>query len=407
MAFDSTLGYPGEGPTKTKASGGAKSGRQRIMVNGKWTGRWTERSAAEKKAQSEAAAATYRRNAERLSRTTGDGVTAEVKVYASPECIGAAVEKHNGSKCGSQRLTLPCDCPLVQCLLPGKCVTGAYVSAAKKVEGQPERCISLCTEGISAQRTSFSVQVEAVLGARARVRVVRGSTSASPEIAKGTAKKVQRDLAQMLERLVEIDGGVTRLSGGVVRPACDQEAIQARRDEAAARIEANGGLPETTAQKMARYRKRDAQEQRRVQRVSCKPAKTLRLIQLNCCGVRARMLELRRLLCVYQPDVVVLQETHLTDTVDTPRFPGYDAVRTDRPSSCPGARTRGGLLTLVKEGLPWIQEEVKSVYPRPVDDATELQFVRIYPAGRVGSAAPRARAAGAPAPAVGAAGAAD
>jgi exonuclease III len=51
-------------------------------------------------------------------------------------------------------------------------------------------------------------------------------------------------------------------------------------------------------------------------------------------------------------DVLLLQETKLISVNPTPTFPGYSAIRHDRP---PGGGQGGGLLTYVKADIPFRQ----------------------------------------------------
>ncbi len=98
------------------------------------------------------------------------------------------------------------------------------------------------------------------------------------------------------------------------------------------------------------------------------------MIQFNCCSVRGSQEEVRRLLRVYQPHIVLLQETQLPPGASSLRFPGYDEVRQDR-----GERG-GGLMTLFREGLCWSPVTgPQGQVAEEGDVRTEAQVFRIHP----------------------------
>ena len=73
--------------------------------------------------------------------------------------------------------------------------------------------------------------------------------------------------------------------------------------------------------------------------------RNLRGLQLNADGINTKMAELNSLVEVLDVDVILIQETRLTNKSKTPVLHGYTAVSKDRPNmEFPG----GGLLTYVK-----------------------------------------------------------
>ena len=77
-----------------------------------------------------------------------------------------------------------------------------------------------------------------------------------------------------------------------------------------------------------------------------RPLQTLTVLQLNVNGVRCKLPELVSFLHELAPDVACLQESKLHAGCDDPAVPGYSVLRRDRGAG------GGGLLTLVREGLP-------------------------------------------------------
>ena len=73
----------------------------------------------------------------------------------------------------------------------------------------------------------------------------------------------------------------------------------------------------------------------------------INLLQWNVDGLQSKLIELRYLLKNLHIQVTVLQETHLRPAQPTPKFPGFQAFRRDRPN-----QRRGGLLTIVSKNIP-------------------------------------------------------
>ena len=66
--------------------------------------------------------------------------------------------------------------------------------------------------------------------------------------------------------------------------------------------------------------------------------------------------------------VALIQETKLRPTSKTPSFPGFTALRVDRPGDGGG----GGLLALVSRALPFTHTTAASLASLPVDGVREL-----------------------------------
>eukprot|EP00660_Eupelagonema_oceanica_P013434 gene13435-14014_t len=91
------------------------------------------------------------------------------------------------------------------------------------------------------------------------------------------------------------------------------------------------------------------------------------------------LLAVKRVLREHKPHILLLQETHLRAGQDTPRFPGYEAVRRDRPAAPDCERTGGGLLALFADGLWWSPTRGAPPIVAEADDFTEAQDFTIYP----------------------------
>eukprot|EP01064_Diplonema_japonicum_P038663 TRINITY_DN943_c0_g1_i12.p1 TRINITY_DN943_c0_g1~~TRINITY_DN943_c0_g1_i12.p1 ORF type:complete len:1328 (+),score=253.65 TRINITY_DN943_c0_g1_i12:2183-6166(+) len=107
----------------------------------------------------------------------------------------------------------------------------------------------------------------------------------------------------------------------------------------------------------------------------------LKIVSLNVRSLRARKAEIEKAIEETAPDILCLQETHLTsDDAIHGWFEGYRAFRRDRTR--PRRRNfpikGGGLLTLVKEGINASGVERKE----KKNDVTERLDVKIYPPGQ-------------------------
>ena len=79
-------------------------------------------------------------------------------------------------------------------------------------------------------------------------------------------------------------------------------------------------------------------------------AKSLRIMQWNADGINTKIAELNHYVKEHKIDVVIIQESKLTENKPTPKLYGYAAVRSDRPGSeFPG----GGLLTFIKHNVAY------------------------------------------------------
>ena len=77
---------------------------------------------------------------------------------------------------------------------------------------------------------------------------------------------------------------------------------------------------------------------------------SLQLLQWNCCGAQSKQAEIVDALRDNNIDVACIQETKLRDNDKTPKFSVYTSIRQDRTNR---AVAGGGLLTLVKDNLPF------------------------------------------------------
>ena len=79
-------------------------------------------------------------------------------------------------------------------------------------------------------------------------------------------------------------------------------------------------------------------------------AKSLRIMQWNADGINTKIAELNHFVKEHKIDVVIIQESKLTENKPTPKLYGYATVRSDRPGSeFPG----GGLLTYIKHNVAY------------------------------------------------------
>ena len=76
----------------------------------------------------------------------------------------------------------------------------------------------------------------------------------------------------------------------------------------------------------------------------------LRIMQWNADGINTKIAELNHFVNEHKIDVVIIQETKLTENKPTPKLYGYACVRSDRPGSeFPG----GGLITYIKHNVAY------------------------------------------------------
>ena len=79
----------------------------------------------------------------------------------------------------------------------------------------------------------------------------------------------------------------------------------------------------------------------------------LRVMHWNADGVKAKAEELGHFINTHRVDVCLVQESKLIGSDRTPRFPGYTVVRQDRLRRPAGSARGGGLLTLIREDVPF------------------------------------------------------
>jgi endonuclease/exonuclease/phosphatase family metal-dependent hydrolase len=102
---------------------------------------------------------------------------------------------------------------------------------------------------------------------------------------------------------------------------------------------------------------------------------SLKILQWNADGIGTKVVELERCLREFDIDVVVLQESKLLEKNRTPQFQGYSAIRRDRHAEGgTGERRGGGLLTYVKEDIPFSAVELSEA---PVGSLLERLCVEI------------------------------
>eukprot|EP00664_Eupelagonemidae_sp_cell27_P005487 gene5487-9203_t len=373
--FDATRGFPGEGPTKKWAPG------EFYKNYGEGQRKWTEQR--------------RQRDREEASRTRGPEVVAHVQVHVHHHRLCDLLGRRNctgGTGASRASFTVAPDAPLVRALLPGAEVLEARVptSGPGTLGGTDNRLLYMKVKGLSEQRAALSLQVEAALGPGTAVAVTRGRTRpAIPQkecyigVAKGKARAVQRQLERCAAVLVEIDGGLVDTGRGVLVPAVRQLERDERNKDVARRKEERGGAPETRHTRARRKAEKARAAAATAKPPPGKPASVLRIVHLNCRSMQSHIVQIRRLLAAHQVDVLCLQESMLGDGDDLPRVQGYAALRRDRPTGAnPPAKNgaKGGLVTLVRDGLPWCEESTEG-YLDPKDKTTELQHLRLYPLG--------------------------
>ena len=79
----------------------------------------------------------------------------------------------------------------------------------------------------------------------------------------------------------------------------------------------------------------------------------LTILQWNCNCLTTKVVEPSELTVRYGIDIIALQETKLGRDDPTPVLNGFDAVRRDRTGSGARFACGGGLLTYMKEGIPY------------------------------------------------------
>ena len=142
-----------------------------------------------------------------------------------------------------------------------------------------------------------------------------------------------------------------------------------------------------TGRRLRRGRRRRGRQHRTRPDTRCK--RRLTILQLNCNSLTTRLPELKRRLSLERPDVVLLQETLLKEGRATPKIPNYNStarrdasmdisVTTDDNDSI--LRARGGILTFIRDDLPFTTIEVP-YHPQMPDPYTYCTAIRIHPPG--------------------------
>ena len=88
-------------------------------------------------------------------------------------------------------------------------------------------------------------------------------------------------------------------------------------------------------------------------RSAIRKVRRLRIIQWNVDGIKTSAVDLVSLLERREVDIVLVQETKLSSKDKTPCFPGYSCLRRDRPPGRSRAEGKGGVMTLVRDDIPF------------------------------------------------------
>jgi len=84
----------------------------------------------------------------------------------------------------------------------------------------------------------------------------------------------------------------------------------------------------------------------------------LRIMHVNVDGIGTALPTLIQCMLAKEVDICLVQESKLVPKDNTPQIPGYVAVRRDRPSDRVNPTHGGGLLTYVKEDVPYSETHV-------------------------------------------------
>ena len=104
------------------------------------------------------------------------------------------------------------------------------------------------------------------------------------------------------------------------------------------------------------------------------PRDALTILQWNADGLKSSIADLQALVSDRQIDICLIQETKLSPRDATPRLPGYVAERRDRPPSATSTtRHAGGLVTYIREGIPFSKAQAY----KPGFPSTELEALAI------------------------------
>ena len=124
------------------------------------------------------------------------------------------------------------------------------------------------------------------------------------------------------------------------------------------------------------------------------PSATLRVLQWNAGGIRARGLELRHFVAQHPVDLICIQESNLNSSSSF-SIPGYSAIRSDRTHARSGSissedcHTGGGVITFVRQGLSFTEfstSPLSSLDPYSdyvgitlsMKDSPPLSFLNVY-----------------------------
>ena len=127
---------------------------------------------------------------------------------------------------------------------------------------------------------------------------------------------------------------------------------------------------------------------------STPPPDSLRVLQWNAGGLRARITELLHFLSSYPVDLICIQESNLNSSSSF-RIPGFSALRSDRTHSLSGilssdtAHASGGVVIFVRQGLSFSELSTSSLsWLNPysdyvginisLDNSSSVSFLNVY-----------------------------
>ena len=105
-------------------------------------------------------------------------------------------------------------------------------------------------------------------------------------------------------------------------------------------------------------------------RPSSQSERNLIILQVNINGLRNKLEELKLLIHDTHADIIIIQETKLTNKAKTPKIHNFTAVRTDRLH-----KVGGGFITLVRDNITFTTTDIPSTINT---HNTELQMVKVH-----------------------------
>eukprot|EP00661_Eupelagonemidae_sp_cell13_P003946 gene3946-4272_t len=362
--FDSTLGFPGEGPGKQKKKGYDKAYYDRLR-------------------------ASY---AERAFRTSGDDVVANVFVSAKRTVIEditfgplGGLQRGVSTASKGQRdpqlsHSISTNSLLAQKLAKGLRLQSITMRSCKVVGGDRDMHIQVL--GMSAERAARILKWDDVFASNTTITVsislgIKNTssykTSTWRQLYSGRCRTVVGKLQQRLASMCEIEGGL-HVAGGHIRPQADQDAFDEQRQfrEAA---QQNAGAHNASSKKSISQQIKKLAGSDDIKNCPVKQEAELRVIQFNVHGIWARHAELTMLLDDVDADVLLLQETHLKPADEAPRFTGWTLLRRDRPDDSGD----GGVAALIRDSANFTFQRVQDAPIAATDMYTDWLRVKIIP----------------------------